>query len=482
MLGKHCKKFVWGGLAGMLAVGPLLFITVGMRHHPAAPAAAAKTPTGVIRVATVQPHHAPAGYARTVSQPAYLRGFYQADLMAHVAGPVKYIEKNIGDTVHEGEVLVEIDNPDLVGDVLQKQALVRQAEQDYRAAQAYVPVAQAAAQEARATLTYRHSEYLRIKALAAQDAVDKQVVDEKLRDYQAAQAAAEKAAAQLQAARVDVDVKKSRLGVAHADLDHAKAILGYTKVRAPFNGIIIARHVDPGTFVQNATTGHPTPMLSVVRTDVVTAVMYVPEKDAAYVTKHTRAVLRFDALKDRPIEARVTRLSHWLDPERGRDMRVEVDLLNVAGPNYGRAVARALSAQFAPLGANGSLEDIALQAARRDFAPKPGPLRPGMYGTMTLVLQDLGQSYLVPDGAVFTHDGQTCVLLVEDGKAHRVPVKIQADDGTQSVILRGVTQVDPHTGGKEMVWKPLTGKEQIVRSGQGEITDGQTVQSTRVDW
>src|SRR5262249_34937214 len=162
------------------------------------------------------------------------------------------------------------------------------------------------------------------------------------------------------------DVKKTRITVAQADQATAQAMLNYAKIKAPFTGMIVARHVDPGAFVQNASTGHATPLLTVVRTDIVTVVMWVPEKEAPYVTKQTEAVVRLDALGDREIRAKVTRLSHWLDPDKSRDMRVEVDLDN-----------------------------------------KEGKLKPGMYGSMRLLLQKYDNAYLVPVSAVFERRGKT---------------------------------------------------------------------------
>src|SRR5947207_1638840 len=105
--------------------------------------------------------------------------------MAHAAGPVKFIQKNIGDPVKEGEVLVELDVPDLVQDLAQKETLVKQAEQDVRAAEANVAIMTAGELRARsaikekqadtaraaATRKYRQAEYQRFKNLAANSAV-----------------------------------------------------------------------------------------------------------------------------------------------------------------------------------------------------------------------------------------------------------------------------------------------------------------------
>src|SRR5260370_40143254 len=97
------------------------------------------------------------------------------------------------------------------------------------------------------------------------------------------------------------------------------------------------------------------------------------------------------ALANRQLQGKVTRLSHSLDPDKSRDMRVEVDVPN---------------------------PDLVLE--------------PGMYGTMKLVLQKFEQAYLVPASAVFERGGRACIFEVQDGKAHLVPVRVQLEDGVQA--------------------------------------------------
>ena len=422
------------------------------------------TGDNVITVETIHPKRNPQGFVHSEKQPAYVEGYFTADLMARVPGTVKSIQKNIGDTVTEGEVLVELDAPDLVQELTQKKAAVLNAEQDFKAAQVNLLVAQACAKTARALVKeseaaeahaaalkkFHEEEFDRYKLLAQRDAVVATVLDEKLRDleaaaadYQTAQAAtdtakakAEEFSAKVDAARVDIDVKRAKVTFAEADRDHAQAMVDFTKIRAPFNGLIVSRKVDPGSFVQNASTGNPTPMLRVVRTDIVTLVTWMPEKDAPFVNKNTEAIIQLNALEDQEIHTKVTRYSHWLDPDKWRDMRVEVD-----------------------------------------FDNKDGRLKPGMYGDMTLLLEDFSQSRLVPAGAVVASANHSYIFEVRDGRAIRVPVRVQYEDGVQAKIVKVVRSTDPKTGRTVEKYEELTDQDEIVRSGQGELADGQPVKT-----
>ena len=420
------------------------------------------TSGNLITVETIHPKRDPHGFVHSETQPAYVEGFFTADLMARVPGTVKYIQKNIGDPVSAGEVVVELDAPDLVQELAQKTAALRHAEEDYKAAQVSLLVAEASAKTAYALIKeneaaeahasalkkFHEAEFDRYKVLASRDAVVANVLDEKLRDleaseadYRAAQAAtdtakakAEEYSTKVNAARVDIDVKQARIGVAESDRDYAQSMVEFTKIRAPFDGIIVSRKVDPGSFVQNASTGNPVFMLRVVRTDKVTLVTYVPEKDAPFVNKNTSAVIRMDALGDQEIHSKITRYSHWLDPDKGRDMRVEVDLDN-----------------------------------------KDGRLKPGMYGSMTLLLEDFSRARLVPAGAVFAVGNKSYIFEVRDGHAVRVPVRVELEDGVQAKIVKIVRSTDPKTGQLVENDEELTERDEIVRSGQGELADGQPV-------
>jgi len=424
-----------------------------------------------ITVKTIQPKRNPRGFTRSVTQPAFVEGYFTADLMAHVAGTVKYIKKDIGDPIRAGEILVQLDVPDLVQDLAQKTAQVEQAKQDANAAAVAVDVAAASAQTAQTLIKEReadeqHSaalekfhreEYARFKSLTEDKAVVASVLDEKLRnleaavaDYKSAQIATETAraraaefSAKLAAARVDVEVKKARVAVAEADRAHAQAMVDYATIRAPFDGIIVARKVDPGAFVQNASTGNPTPMLRVVRTDWVTVVTWIPEKESPWVSKNTETIIRLDALGGREIRTKVTRYSHWLDPDKGRDMRVEIDIDN-----------------------------------------RDGLLNPGMYGSAKLILQRFDDAYLVPSGVVVTPGDSfnTYIYEVRGGRAYRVPVRVQLEDGVEAKIAKLVKQTNPQTGQVEETTLPMTDKDEIVENDQGELSDGQAVTTIPVNW
>src|SRR5262249_50708638 len=109
----------------------------------------------------------------------------------------------------------------------------------------------------------------------------------------------------------------------------------------------------PGSLVQNASTGQQAaPLLTLVRSDIVTVVMRVPDNAAPYVRPGTEAIIRIDELPGVLIKARVTRREPSIQ-NRDRRMRVEVDLFNGSRRRLATLTARCVSTWLAPLAAAG---------------------------------------------------------------------------------------------------------------------------------
>ena len=95
---------------------------------------------------------------------------------------------------------------------------------------------------------------------------------------------------------------------------------------------------------------------------------------------------------------------------------------------------------------------------------------------MRLVLRSFHGSYLLPSNAVLSQGGASYVFLVKEGRAVKAPVEIQADNGqTVKLVL-----IEKKAGGD--IKRELTGKDEVVFSNQGELSDGQAVKPVRVKW
>jgi multidrug efflux pump subunit AcrA (membrane-fusion protein) len=294
-----------------------------------------------------------------------------------------------------------------------------------------------------------------------------------------AKADLKQAEANSRAANADLKLKEVLIEVARKDRDRAQTLADYAKLTAPFDGVIVERKVDPGDFVQNATTGQSEPLLTVARVDVVTVVMKVPDNFAPYVAKDTEAVLQ---VGDLVIEGKVTRYSPSIQKSEGRTMHVEVDLFNsTSKKEYDDWVSKQQQVWAEERkGKDASLPLFPRTTGKR-LRDRTQLLLPGMTGRMRLLLRRFENVYLIPSDAVFARGGKTYIAEVKDGTAHLLPVEVEADDGKLAkvaVVLHDVTA----RGGEHELFKDLTGEEQIITSGLSEISDGQAVKAVLANW
>ena len=129
--------------------------------------------------------------------------------------------------------------------------------------------------------------------------------------------------ANLGKAKIDVETQKAEVKVSEADERKAAAMLAYTQITAPYDGVVTVRNANTGDYVQ-AVTGdkssqNPSAIFVVARTDIVRIFLDVPEAYARYVQKGTEAVVRAEALSGLQIPAKVTRTS-WAIREKTRTL------------------------------------------------------------------------------------------------------------------------------------------------------------------
>jgi multidrug efflux pump subunit AcrA (membrane-fusion protein) len=332
-----------------------------------------------------------------------------------------------------------------------------------------------------------------LRIVAREKGATPDIVDERQNYYQVAVAAKKRAQAavlkaksdlreaqaKLEAVRADVDLKEALIKVAKADRDRAQAMLDLATIKAPYDGVITRRTVDPGSFVQNAATGgHLEPLLSVERTDIVTVHMKLPDTYAPYVTWNTEAIISMTELPGQLLHANVSRSNPSLQtPEHDRTMRVEVDLYNGTEAEYQRFLANEKATDYADLKG-----DPKLKASKLPLFPKvkgnltqSHRLLPGMYGKMRLVLRKFKNAYLVPSEAIIKQGGTPYIYLVKGGKARLQQVEEQLNNGKLAKVVLVAKEDD------QEVKLDLTGDEEIIISNQGELSDGQAVRATRVD-
>lgn len=342
---------------------------------------------------------------RQVVLPGSVEAFERVALYAKAAGYLKWIKVDIGDRVRKGEILAEIDVPEMASEYEAAAAEVARAE-------ASLANAEAELQRARAEVGLKKLTYERLKGVREQepDVLPQQNVDEAKAQYDVSLAMVTLAESKIRVARAE----KAK---AEASRTRVAALVEYAKIVAPFDGVVTARHVDPGALIQHALSQtNVLPVVTVSRVDTVRVRVDVAEPDVPLVKRGIAVAFKVRALPASVFEGTCTRFAGALDP-RTRTMNTQID-----------------------------------------FPNREGLLRPGMYGSVTLTLDKRENVLTVPPGALLLEGGKSYVFTVLDGRAKRVAVRTGSDDGIQVEITEG-----------------LTGSEHVIVTGRNAVKDGAPV-------
>ncbi len=383
-------------------------------------------------------HPKTGGIERTSVQPGTVIAYESAQLYAKVSGYLKFQPVDIGSVVKRGQVLAEIDSPELLkevdrgkaavdqakAEVLQAEARVETAEALREAALATVKQAEAEVERADATRVFREKQHERIKDLFAHRAIDERLVDEKLEEMNAARAAelAAKATvltykanvgsaeAKVVEAKSDVMHAKAEVEVAQAALAKAEVFAAYLQIISPYDGVVTKRNFFRGDFIRAADQGGTMPLLAVDQTGVMRMVVQVPDRDVPFTNAGEDADIEIDALPGHKFKAKVSRVADAEDPDT-RTMRTEIDLAN----------------------------DQRL-------------LRHGMYGRVTIHLAHNTNTLSVPSAAVAgdVKGENGSVFVVRNGVAHLKTVRMGSDNGLRVEIISGLSPDD------EVIQRPST--------------------------
>jgi HlyD family secretion protein len=367
---------------------------------------------------------------RVTRQPGSVQAFETVQLYAGVSGFLKTQSVDIGDRIKKGQILAQVDVPELEKQVQRGASLVEQAKArvtqtkaraetaraDWEAAKAAVPRAESLLKSKTAELRYRQQQLDRMRELAALKSIEDKLVDEytshrdSVREAEiaaqeavtSAKANMAAAAAKIQAADADVLEASAEVKVAQAELEKAEVLVKYATIPAPFDGVVTQRNFFVSDFVRAANEGLHLPLLTVQRTDLMRLVVQIPDRDVPYCNPGDPAVIELDAIADEKIPpAKVSRMAESEDPGT-RLMHIEIDVPNPTGK-----------------------------------------IRNGMYGRVTIILEK-SNLLSVPSSCLIGkfEAGKASVYVVREGKAIRTPVRYSEDNGVKVGIISGLKAGD----------------------------------------
>lgn len=332
----------------------------------------------------------------------------ESTVSAEVEGRVSKVLVDVGDTVQEGQVLVTIDDTELRYELDRQRAAVRQV----RAQLGLGPndplprdASQVAfVQRAAADLFDAEQKYHRAEQLFNQQLISRQQLDEALSRFNGARAAND-------VAIQEVDRLKAQLQSNDAASKLAEKKLADTQIRAPLPGAIKERRVSPGEYLKVQS-----PVMVLVRADVLRARLAVPEKWAGAVKTGTTVDVQMEAYPGETFQGKLVRIN----PAVAQDSRTfEVEAL-LANPG--------------------------------------GRLKPGFFIQASMP-SDLAQKTLtIPEDAVNYRYGVYRVFVINGAQVKERQIKPGAQQGGRLEVLEG-----------------LQAGERVAVPVQGELRDGAVI-------
>jgi len=432
-------------LSYLLLAGMVFLAGCGSRHKNGIPTEGDRLP----RLETTLPKQV--YLAHQIELSGVVEPMEKADLCARVAGMIESLqldprkpEVDIGREVVSGEPLIKLSVPDLEAEKKQKDQTIEMQK-----------VTEKELQEAREQERRYEAEFLRSQErhertlkLVTSGSLNRELAEETKNQLEAARSAWHAGRAQIEtkeakvnAMAADLKLADARIQVAQAEVKRLETLLDYTVIKAPFDGIVTKRWVDRGAMVKDPTT----PLLTVMRMDMVRVLLDIPQKDVPRVNATeqnpnsegmgAKVVFRVPALSELVAGGEfpgcITRVSGALDPAT-RTMRAEVHLPNRVTTKEGKQLR---------------------------------PLRPGMYGTANVVLENVREVKTVPSTALVRRGNRVYIFHVANpsenpprGSIERKVVELGHDDGQRVEIRSG-----------------LTGDELVLVNGIGHLHDGDTV-------
>src|ERR1700677_1518893 len=274
-------------IAGVLAALLLgILIALGIRSRADAEAALVNTTRqdAVLSVAVTSPVQGAA--AQEITLPANTQAFIDTPIYARTSGYLRKWYADIGTRVHTGELLAEIETPEL-------DQQVRQAQSELATAQANQQIAQITSE--------------RWTKLLAKNAVSKQETDQATSDFRA---------------------RQSALSAAEANVMRLQQLQAFEKIYAPFDGVITTRNVDIGALIQAGDSNSPrAELFHMASTDKLRLFVPVPEVYANQVRTGSHITVTSDAIPDARFTGTIVRNSDAIDIS-SRTLNVEVDVVN----------------------------------------------------------------------------------------------------------------------------------------------------------
>ena len=399
-------------VTALLTCTAVIFSLVGRRAR-----ANQSTQSGLQPVAVVLARRKPISSSLTLS--GEFRPFQEVDVHAKIAGYIRKIYVDVGDHIKAGQTLAILEVPELSAQLLGADAAVRRAKDAIRRAKGDLDSAES-------LHAATHLDYSRLKE--ASSARPGLIAEQELDDAQAKDKEGE---AQIAADEAALSEAQNQLDEALAEQKQLGAMSDYTRIVAPFNGVVTRRYVDTGALVQAGTNSNTQalPLVSVAETDLFRLTLPVPESAVPMIRLGSIVSVRVPSL-NRTLEGKVSRYADAVNQET-RTMHTEVDVAN-----------------------------------------KNGSIVSGMYAEVSLTLSQKDSVLAVPIQAVTRNGSQASVLVVNSqGRIEEREVQLGLEGSNNVEVVSGLSPNEQVVVGSHAEFRPgdLVAPKVVTENQEGKF-------------
>jgi multidrug efflux system membrane fusion protein len=388
-------------LAALVILGALLAtgIMPRLRRQAEIQALVESAATSVPAVRVMTPPRAPARAELTL--PGNVQAILDTAIHARASGYLARRLVDIGDRVKAGQLLAVIDTPDLDQELQEEIARLAQTRATLAQAHANLAQAHATVEHRTATVDLNRKVLTRWRELGRQDFVSQQQVDERQAAFDASQADLEAARASVAAAEAAIAAAEASVQAGAATVERVRTLLGFREVRAPFDGLVTARYVDPGALITAGTGAGSGPLFRMGQIERLRIYVSVPQTFVPAIRPDLPGDILVREYPGRTFRGRVVSSAEALDPA-SRTLLTEVQVAN-----------------------------------------EEERLRPGMFAEVRFRLAKRDPPFLIPASALIIRAGPPRVALVgPDDRVRLVPVDLGRDLGATVEVLRGLAESD----------------------------------------
>jgi len=320
----------------------------------------------------------------TLDLPGDMQALVDSPVFARVDGYLRTRLVDYGDRVKAGQLLAEIDTPELDQQIRQARATLSQSQSALNEVKADLDLSKANQNMARLTVE-------RWRRLAKGGVVARQEADQKEADFEVTEA-------QVARAQASIATTQENVRANEASLHRLEEMKAFARITAPFDGVITSRNVDPGWLINSGNGGAARELFHIAQIQVLRIFVNVPQTNVASMHPGEIAELRVQELPGQVFSAKVARIANALDAAS----RAMLTVLEVPNPR--------------------------------------GVLMPGMYAQVRFSTGRAEAAVIVPgDTLILGRQGPRVAVVAPDHRIHLRQIRIGQDSGSEIEVISGLS-------------------------------------------